>query len=64
MKEKLLAALKTKYANLGFGAKAFDGVADYLSKTVTEENQIETAIGGVEGLPKSFQGGIDKVRGE
>ena len=64
MKEKLLAALKTKYANLGFGVKAFDGVADYLSKTVTEENQIETAIGGVEGLLKSFQGDIDKVRGE
>lgn len=64
MKVKLLAALKTKFNNLGFGDKAFDGVADYLSKTVTEDAQIETAIGGVEPLLKSFQGDIDKVRNE
>lgn len=62
MKEKILVALKTKYKTFGFGDKAFDGVADYLSKTVTEESQIETAIGGVEGLLKSFQGDIDTVR--
>lgn len=46
MKEKILVALKTKYKTFGFGDKAFDGVADYLSKTVTEESQIETAISG------------------
>jgi hypothetical protein len=62
MKEKILVALKTKYKTFGFGDKAFDGVADYLSKTVTEESQIETAISGVEGLLKSFQGDIDTVR--
>lgn len=62
MKEKILVALKTKYKTFGFGDKAFDGVADYLSKTVTEESQIETAICGVEGLLKSFQGDIDTVR--
>lgn len=62
MKEKILVALKTKYKTFGFGDKAFDGMADYLSKTVTEESQIETAIGGVEGLLKSFQGDIDTVR--
>jgi hypothetical protein len=39
-------------------------VADYLSKTVTEESQIETAISGVEGLLKAFQGDIDTVRNE
>lgn len=64
MKVKILSSLKTKYANLGFGDKAFDGVAEYLSKSVTEEAQIETAISGVEVLLKSFQGDIDKVRGE
>lgn len=64
MKEKLLASLKTKYKNLGFGDKAFDGVADYLSKTVTKEEDVETAISGVEPLLKSFQGDIDKVRNE
>ena len=28
MKGKILVALKTKYKTLGFGDKAFDGVAD------------------------------------
>ena len=64
MKTKILTALKTKYANLGFGEKAFDGVAEYLSKTVTEETQIETAISGVESLLKAFQGEQDKLRGD
>lgn len=64
MKEKILVALKTKYKTFGFGDKAFDGVADYLSKTVTEEGHIETAISGVEGLLKAFQGDIDTVRNE
>lgn len=60
MKEKIVAALKTKYSNLGFGAKAFEGVADYLAATVTEESQIETGIAGVENLLKAFQGDVDK----
>lgn len=64
MKTKIMTALKTKYNNLGFSDKVFEGVADSLSKTVTEETQIETAIGGVEPLLKVFQGEIDKVRGE
>lgn len=64
MKEKILVALKTKYKTFGFGDKVFDGVADYLSKTVTEESAIETAIGGVENLLKAFQGDIDTVRNE
>ena len=64
MKGKILVALKPKYKTFGFGDKAFDGVADYLSKTVTEESQIETAISGVEGLLKAFQGDIDTVRNE
>lgn len=64
MKEKILVALKTKYRTFGFSDKAFDGVADYLSKTVTEESQIETTIGGVEGLLKAFQGEVDFVRNE
>lgn len=59
MKDKILQALKTKFKNLGFGDKAFQGVADYLAATVTEEAQIETAIAGVEPLLKSFQGEID-----
>lgn len=60
MKEKILVALKTKYKNLGFGDKAFEGVADYLTTTITEETNIETGVSGVEILLKSFQGDIDK----
>lgn len=60
MKEKILIALKTKFKNLGFGDKAFEGVADYLATTITEEANIETGIAGVEPLMKSFQGDIDK----
>jgi membrane-associated protease RseP (regulator of RpoE activity) len=44
---------------LGFGDKAFDGVASFLEKTVTEESHIETAISGVEPLLKAFQGDTD-----
>jgi len=60
MKEKILQALKTKFKSLGFGDKAFDGVATFLAITVTEETAIETAISGVEPLLKSFQGDADK----
>ena len=59
MKEKILQALKTKYKSLGFGDKAFDGVATFLAITVTEETAIETAIAGVEPLLKSFQSDAD-----
>ena len=64
MKNNLLTSLKTKYKNLGFGDKAFDGVAEFLSKTVTKEDEIETAISGVEPLLKAFQGDNDKIRNE
>lgn len=50
MKEKILAVLKTKYSNLGFDARALDGVAASLVESVTDESQIETAVRGVEPL--------------
>ena len=55
MKEKILAALKTKYANLGFGLKALDGMAAVLAKTVADESQLETAVNGVEEILKVFK---------
>jgi len=64
MKDKILSALKTKYKNLGFGEKAFEGVAVYLATTITDEANIETAIGGVEPMLKAFQSEADKLRGE
>lgn len=60
MLEKILAALKTKYSNIGFGDKAFQGVAAFLATTVTEEDKIDEAVSGVEALLKSFQGDVDK----
>lgn len=59
MKEKILIALKAKYAKLPFGKKAFEGVADYLEAIVTDEADIDTHVSGVESLLKSFQGDID-----
>lgn len=64
MKKQILEALKNKYKNLGLGEKAFEGVADFLSTSITEESQIETAIAGVEGLLKAFQADADKLRTE
>jgi hypothetical protein len=64
MKEKILVALKTKYSNLGFGAKALDGVASILEKSVTDESQIETAVSGVEPFLKVFQSDADRARTE
>jgi len=60
MKEKILAALKTKFANLGFGEKTLEQVAEYLGQTVTDDNGIEPAVTGAENLLKAFQGDIDK----
>lgn len=62
MKQKILALLKNKYKNLGFSEKAYDGVAGYLEPSIKEEADIETAIAGVEGLLKVFQGEADSIR--
>ena len=62
MREKIKKALKTAYAKFGFSEKAFDGVAAYLEPSVKEDADIETAIAGVEGLLKAFQGEADKLR--
>lgn len=62
MKQKILALLKNKYKNLGFSEKAYDGVAGYLEPSIKEEADVETAIAGVEGLLKVFQGEADSIR--
>ena len=64
MKEKIKSALKDKYKSMGFGDKAIDSVAEYLSGRIKEESEIETAISGVESLLKAFQGETDRVRTE
>lgn len=60
MKTKIADALKTKYKNLGFGDKAIDGVAEFFSKSVTKEEDIDATVTGAESLLKAFQGDIDK----
>lgn len=45
MREKILNALKTKYA--GVDAKTLERVADKLGKTVTTEDAVQTAVDGV-----------------
>lgn len=64
MKTKIANALKTRYANLGLGEKAFNGVASFLSKTVTNESDIENAVSGedVKMLLQSIQGETDSIR--
>ena len=64
MKEKILDALKTNYANLGLGDRAFDGVASFLEKTITDEKDIITRIQGddVALLLKGIQGETDTLR--
>ena len=64
MKAKILNALKTKYANLGLGDKAFDGVASFLEKTITKEEEIEGVIASEDTatLLKSIQGETDSLR--
>lgn len=63
MRDKIVQALKQKYSNLGVSDKAFDGVADFIAKTITEEGKIEDAVGGAEAFLKAYQSDVDKERG-
>lgn len=64
MKQLIINSLKTKYNNLGLDDKAFDGVAAYLAKTVTKEEDIEAAVAGedVAALLRAIQGSRDALR--
>ena len=62
MKTKILQELKQRYSNLGVSDKAFDGVADFLSKTITEEERIPEVVGNAESFLKAYQSDVDKER--
>lgn len=64
MKEKILVQLKTKFKDLGLSEKAFDGVAEYLSTTITEDKDIESRVAQSEGLLKVFQSENDRRTNE
>lgn len=59
MKDKLLAAIRLMYKNMGYSDKAIDAVATYLETTVTEEAQVDASVKNVEGMLKAFQSEID-----
>lgn len=62
MKTKILQQLKQRYSNLGVSERAFDGVADFLSKTITEEERIAESVAGAESFLKAYQSDVDKER--
>jgi hypothetical protein len=64
MKEKIKNALKTEYAKMGLSDKAFDGVASFLVKTITKEEEIDGVIKqeDTKNLLKAFQGESDSLR--
>lgn len=66
MKQKIVNALKTEYANLGLSDKALNGVASFLEKTITDESGIAAAIkeASVADLLKIYQSEIDSERGK
>lgn len=66
MEKEILDALKTRYKTLGFGEKAFGGVAALLAKTITDAKDIESAVAAdeVANLLKAFQGEKDVLRTE
>lgn len=64
MKGKILSSLKTKYAHLGLGDNILERMAESLAPSVTSEEQIETAVSGVESYLKLMQTEFDKFRNE
>ena len=66
MKEKVLAALKTRYSNLGLSEKVLGRVAAYVAKTVKEENEIENAVSDsdIKDMLSEMQSDADRLRTE
>ncbi|MDV3490935.1 hypothetical protein CMV03_06990 [Elizabethkingia anophelis] len=62
MFEKILAQLKTKYKDLGLSENILKVTAETLAKTVEKEEEIETAVAGVEGQMKIYQSFADQTR--
>lgn len=61
MKEKIFSALKTKFRNLGFSAKAIEGVAESLAATglVNDEN-LDAIVEGQKSALSAMQAEIDR----
>lgn len=65
MKEKIFNGLKQEYANLGLSDELLQSVAASLEATgiVTDDN-LATVIKGQEGMLKSYQSNLDRLRTE
>lgn len=62
MFDKILPLLKTKYKDLGLSETILKVTAESLAKTVEKEEDIETAVAGVEGQMKIYQSFADQNR--
>ncbi|MDQ8748396.1 hypothetical protein [Elizabethkingia miricola] len=62
MFDKILAQLKTKYKDLGLSETILKGIANKLARSVEKEEDIETAVAGVEDDLKIFQSLADQNR--
>ncbi|MCL1654227.1 hypothetical protein M2T28_16505 [Elizabethkingia miricola] len=62
MFEKILSGLKTKYKDLGLSETILKGIANKLARSVEKEEDIETAVAGVEDDLKIFQSLADQNR--
>lgn len=60
MYEKILAAIRTKYANLGLSNEILEGLAKQLAGFVKEETEIDAAVSGAEATLKTIQSFGDK----
>ncbi|AQW96644.1 hypothetical protein BBD31_01465 [Elizabethkingia anophelis] len=62
MFDKILSGLKTKYKDLGLSETILKGIANKLARSVEKEEDIETAVAGVEDDLKIFQSLSDQNR--
>lgn len=60
MYEKILSAIKIKYANLGLSNETLEGIAKQLAGFVKEETEIDAAVTGAEATLKAIQSFGDK----
>lgn len=63
MKEKILAALKQKYANLGLSDEVLVAVASANESYITDES-LDSFVAGAEGMLKQYQSIADRARTE
>lgn len=62
MRDKILQALKTRNSKFGLSQTILEVLADDLVKTVEKDEDVETAVAGVEGQMKIYQSFADQTR--